>query len=177
MQKMLVNQKNNSSGLSVIYLDFDGVLHDDEVYWHPKHGIYIRTPGKILFEWASILEELLSPHPDVKIVLATSWVSMKNFEFAKKNLSPRLQECVIGATFHKRHMSKFNFDSLPRGYQIAADVDRRKPERWISIDNDDEGWPPQIRDKLIKTESHLGISCPNVQTSIRKILFDWESAK
>jgi hypothetical protein len=26
----------------VLYLDFDGVLHPDEVYWHPRRGAYLR---------------------------------------------------------------------------------------------------------------------------------------
>ena len=46
----------------VLYLDYDGVLHDDAVYWHPKHGIYMGTQNRVLFEWTSILEELLAPY-------------------------------------------------------------------------------------------------------------------
>lgn len=167
------NPPSNTPGLSVIYLDYDGVLHDDEVYWHQKNGIYIKTPGRVLFEWAPILEELLLPHPDVKIVLATSWVRVKNFEFAKKHLSPNLQERVVGATFHRRQMSKFSYDNQHRGSQVAADVTRRQPLRWFAIDNDDEGWPEQTKDRLIKTEDHLGISCPDVQNAIRRVLADW----
>lgn len=56
----------------IIYLDYDGVLHDEQVFFHPKRGIYMKTPDRILFEWMSILDELLRPHPDVKIVLSTS---------------------------------------------------------------------------------------------------------
>ena len=42
-----------------MYLDFDGVVHDDAVYCHPKRGIYVSTPGRTLFEWSYILEELV----------------------------------------------------------------------------------------------------------------------
>lgn len=170
--------QNSSSnhGLSILYLDFDGVLHDDEVYWHQKNGIYIRTPGKVLFEWMPILEESLLPHPDVKIVLSTSWVRVKSFEFAKKHLSPSLQERVIGATFHRRQMDHYRFDNMSRACQILADVTRRQPCRWFAIDNDDEGWPQQFRANLIKTEDHLGLSCPDVQASIRKALIDWQNS-
>jgi hypothetical protein len=97
----------------VCYLDFDGVLHDEEVFWHPRRGIYLKTPGRTLFEWLPILDELFAPHPDVKIVLSTSWVRARSFYFAKKQLTPRLQERVIGATYHRRHMRQEEFIRLP----------------------------------------------------------------
>lgn len=156
--------------LTVCYCDYDGVLHDDAVYWSLRKGIHIRTPDRTLFEWADILEQLLSPYPHVKIVLATSWVRHKRFGFAKKQLPERLQERVIGATFHSRETNKFVFDRMSRGMQICADVERRMLARWFAIDNDDWGWPTWCRERLIKTEDRLGLSEPAVQDQIRKML-------
>lgn len=157
----------DSPKLHVCYLDFDGVVHDDAVYWHPKRGIYIATPGRSLFEWMPILEQLLMPHPDVKIVLSTSWVRVENFEFAKGQLSPALQARVIGATFHKRHMSRYEFELLSRGAQVLGDVQRRQPTSWFAIDNDDTDWPEAYRDRLVKTEDRLGLNEVSVQDAIR----------
>lgn len=170
MQQAESPENLNLRKLHVCVVDYDGVVHDDEVYWSPKKGIYIRTPGRTLFEWLPILEELLEPYPDVKIVLSTSWVRVKSYEFAKKQLSEALQARVIGATFHNRLMRKDEFDFLSRGQQVLADVARRKPTNWFAIDNDDQGWPARYRDRLIKTEDHLGLSDPAVQDAIRRIL-------
>lgn len=150
----------------ILYLDYDGVLHDKEVYRHPTKGIYIRTPGRILFEWATILESLLLPYTEVKIVLATSWVGVCSYSYAKKRLPLSLQERVVGATFHSS-MSLHNFHAMPRGYQIAEDVSRRKPKRWFAIDDDDLDWPPWCKKNLIKTDGALGISEPAIQKAIR----------
>ena len=114
----------------ILYLDFDGVLHDEQVYFHPRRGIYMNTPGRALFEWMPILDELLTPHPDVRIVLSTSWVRVRSFSFVKKHLSPSLQERVIGTTFHNRQMRREEFDLMPRGVQIADDLYRRAPTSW-----------------------------------------------
>ncbi|WP_295760602.1 HAD domain-containing protein [Undibacterium sp.] len=76
----------------IIYLDYDGVMHDDAVYWHSTRGIYLDTPGRILFEWMPTLKGLLAPYTDVSIVLSTSWVRAKNFEFAKNKLSTQGRE-------------------------------------------------------------------------------------
>lgn len=154
----------------ILYLDFDGVLHDEQVYFHPRRGIYIETPDRTLFEWMPILDELLTPQPDVRIVLSTSWVRVKSFEFAKKQLSPALQERVVGATFHRRHMRKESFAHLPRGEQIAQDVFRRAPQSWFAIDDDAMHWPEWCRDNLIKTNGSYGISDPKVQEAIRTML-------
>jgi hypothetical protein len=154
----------------VIYLDFDGVLHDGEVYWHVKRGIYMKTPGRRLFEWMAILEELLAPYPDVKIVLSTSWVRARNFNFARSKLSPALQARVIGATFHKREMRKDLFDLLSRGAQIVQDVGRRQPQKWFSIDDDVLDWPRGYLRHLVATDSSAGLSDPRVQAAIRRQL-------
>jgi hypothetical protein len=151
----------------ILYLDFDGVLHTDEVYWSRKAGIHVRAPGRELFEWMPVLENLLLPHPDVRIVLSTSWVRVKGFGFAKKKLTANLQSRVVGATFHKREMSKFEFDNMSRGSQIFADVQRRHPAFWFALDNDDEAWPQHCRDHLIKTEDHTGLSDPGVQAAVK----------
>lgn len=154
----------------ILYLDYDGVMHDDAVFWHPRRGIYLDTPNRILFEWMPILEELLAPYVDVSIVLSTSWVRVKSFEFAKTKLSKSLQERVIGATFHNRLMQKFDFDNQSRGYQIWNDVVRRKPTAWFAIDNDDKHWPQHCRDRLVLTNDRLGLSDVRVQETIRKML-------
>lgn len=164
------NTKPNK--LYVCYLDYDGCLHDDEVYWSPQRGIFIKTPGRSLFEWMPILEELLEPYPDIRIVLSTTWVRMKSFKFAKKHLSPTLQSRVIGATYHRREMRGKGFEYLPRGVQVWEDVVRRKPTNWFAIDNDDFGWPAWCRDKLAKAEDHLGLSDPKVQETIRRMLMN-----
>lgn len=165
------DSENATQGqLMVCYCDFDGVTHDDAAYASLQGGIHIRTPGRTLFEWVPILEELLALYPDVKIVLSTSWVRVKGFEFAKRQLPTGLQSRVIGATFNNRETQKFDFDNMSRGMQVCADVGRRQPTRWFAIDNDDQGWPAWCRDHLIKTNDRLGLSEPGVQDQIRKML-------
>ncbi len=154
----------------ILYLDFDGVLHDKAVYFHPRRGIYMNTPGRALFEWMPILDALLTPHRDVRIVLSTSWVRVRSLSFVKKHLSPSLQERVIGATFHNRQTRSDAFALLPRGAQIAEDLSRRTPESWFAIDDDFLGWPEWCRSNLVQTRGTRGISEPAIQEAIREML-------
>ena len=145
----------------VLYLDFDGVLHHEDVWWHRRRGAYINTPGYRLFEHMHLLEDALMPFPDVRIVLSTSWVRVRHYSKAAKRLSPSLRERVVGATYHTR-MQRDAFEALPRGDQILRDVNRRGPKFWAALDDDDAGWPTEIRSNLILCDSRQGISAPGV---------------
>lgn len=147
----------------VLYLDFDGVLHHEEVWCSTKLGIFIPqhlAPGRTLFEWMPRLQEVLNGFPNVQIVLSTSWVHERPFSFAKKQLTAGLQVRVVGATFHNRHHRKHEFLATPRGYQIAEDVQRRKPSSWVALDDDAEGWPPWSVENLVRCDGQRGLSDP-----------------
>jgi hypothetical protein len=160
-----MNQTKLATG--ILYLDFDGVLHDGEVYFHPERGVFIATPGRTLFEWMSVLDGLIQPHPEVKIVLSTSWVASFGFEFAKAQLSQTLQQRVIGATIDFEERSIAEFVHRSRGQQIANDVQHRQTASWFAIDDDETDWPTDCRNNLIRTESCLGISSPVIQVAVR----------
>ncbi len=59
-----------TEGEPVLYLDFDGVLHHEDVHWDPRRGAYLggAAGGHRLFEWIPALEQLLQEFPAVRIV-------------------------------------------------------------------------------------------------------------
>ncbi|MDT7517956.1 HAD domain-containing protein [Rhodoferax sp. TBRC 17660] len=123
-------------GELLLYLDFDGVLHHENVLWHPRIGAYLSAPEQYkLFQHIGLLETLLEPYPQVRIVLSTAWVCRYGCAKSAKQLGPRLRQRVIGATFHSR-MDQDMFTALPRGKQVWEDVRRRKPSGWIALDDD-----------------------------------------
>lgn len=155
------------NGSKVLYLDFDGVLHHGDVYWSPRKGPYIEPRLKQkLFAYVDILEELLSPYPEVAIVLSTSWVLKYGCHGAAKRLPSNLRQRVVGATFHTR-MNRENFDGASRGMQVWSDVYRRQPSDWLALDDDYLQWPAWCREKLIRTLPHLGLSSPETQEICR----------
>ena len=150
------------AGQAVLYLDFDGVLHPEDVWWHPTRGAYIKSPpGHQLFENAPLLVEVLEPYPLLRIVLSTSWVRRYSFSKAAARLPAPLRERVIGATFHSA-MDDTSFNEAPRGMQIWADVLRRRPSVWLALDDDGLHWPAWCRDRWIRTHEVDGIRDPAV---------------
>lgn len=155
----------------VLYLDFDGVLHHEAVYQHPKKGPYIKTdaPGHRLFQHVAILEELLQPYPEVQIVLSTSWAVSPGYLKAAKKLPLALRQRCIGSTFHSE-MDKTLFRQAPRGMQVWADVLRRQPRAWLALDDDWLHWPKWTLENYVRTDPILGISAPQVRSEIEQKL-------
>ncbi|AXL48632.1 hypothetical protein DSC91_000099 [Paraburkholderia caffeinilytica] len=155
-------------GGSVLYLDFDGVLHPEDVWRRPRTGPYVASPpGHALFEHAALLARCLEPYPELRIVLSTSWVRVfRSVRKAAHRLPPELRRRVVGATFHRR-MDPEWYRSMPRGVQVWGDVCRRRPEAWLALDDDDAGWPAVCRSHLVRTDPVLGISAPAVLMDVQ----------
>ena len=149
-----------SHGPPVLYLDFDGVLHHEDVWWSPVRGPYFgpkAPPHAKLFEHAGLLAEALEPYPDLGIVLSTSWASRYSFSKARGKLPASLRPRVVGATFHSS-MDRRTFEGVSRALQILADVRRRGPWRWLAIDDDTADWPALYRDRLVASDRVFGLS-------------------
>lgn len=138
-----------------LFLDYDGPLHPDEVYLI-KGKIVLKADGVALFEYAPLLEQALAPFPQVKLVLATSWVKALGFDQAKAYLPAGLQTRVTGATYHSK-MPREWWSSMTRYEQIAAYVREHGVQRWLALDNDDEGWPETLRNRLVHVDDWLGV--------------------
>lgn len=155
------------AGQRILYLDFDGVLHHENVTWGHKSGAQLKAPPQYsLFQHVPLLEELLAPYPEVCIVLSTSWARVYGCEKAAKRLPDGLRARVIGSTFHSRIYEE-GFIAAPRGMQIWSDVLRRRPKDWLALDDDYMHWPKWCLDKYVKTHEHEGISDPSVMTEIK----------
>ncbi|MFX1803102.1 HAD domain-containing protein [Paraburkholderia sp. A1RO-5] len=152
----------------VLYLDFDGVLHPEDVWRRPGSGPYVATPaGHKLFEHASLLVALLAPYPDVRIVLSTNWVRvLGSVRKVAHRLPEPLRARVVGATFHG-DMDADLYANMPRGMQVWADVRRRHPAAWLALDDQNDGWPDAALDHLVLTDPVLGISEPGVYRTMQ----------
>lgn len=165
-----VTKTPKGAGSLLLSLDFDGVLHPEDVRSHRKRGVsLVAGSGYRLFQHTTLLEQLLAPYPDIRIVLSTSWVRIYGCAGAAKRLSISLRNRVIGATFHSR-MPQNEFPALPRGLQIWVDVVRRRPVDWLALDDDTDDWPPWCRDNLVATHAVYGISDPEVMRQLEERL-------
>ncbi|MGL4316120.1 MAG: HAD domain-containing protein [Pseudomonas sp.] len=145
---------------SVLFLDFDGVLHPDAVFMTRK-GPKLRAEGS-LFMWADLLVEVLEDFPHVQVVLSTSWVRHLGFSRARSYLPAPIKARVIGATWHssmgKGWLDQNWWDSASRYEQICRYVDRAHLRGWVSVDDDSERWPEEALSHLVRCDGQHGLA-------------------
>jgi hypothetical protein len=141
-----------------------------------RRGPDLRAPARYtLFQHAALLDEMLATHPSIAIVLSTSWVRHYGIRKAAKELPAGLRTRVIGATYDAQAPG-IGFDYLSRGEQVAADVERRQPARWLALDDDAIGWPDWALPHLLLTDPYEGISLPELVEELRLRLAQLASA-
>lgn len=157
------------AGQPVLVLDYDGPLHNEAVYWDPTISRPVmRAPERYwLFQHTPLLEQLMAPHPGIAIVLSTSWVLHYGLRKAAKELPAGLRSRVVGSIYDGQPP---DFRYLPRGAQVAADVERRRPARWLALDDDPIGWPAWTLPRLLLTDPYEGISLPETTAELRERL-------
>ena len=147
-----------------LYLDFDGVLHPADVrvtQAEPRRPrVYNGGPtDHPLFEHAPLLERILAPFPNVKIVLSTSWVRTLGYEYTLQQLPAALRERVVGTIWQGElleHPPRTRYDA------VQTDANMRGLDRWLALDDDEEGWPEQERYRLIApSNSWYGLAQPS----------------
>jgi hypothetical protein len=150
--------------MDVLFLDFDGVLHPGDVWYErATQKISLRSPFHELFESAPVFEAAIARYPNVQLVLSTSWVRTLGYTRTRAFLPEPLQARVIGTTYE--HPEAWRFDRLSRYDAIALDVKRRRPTRWLAVD-DTPGWPESERDALALIPTAIGLACTAAQAEL-----------
>lgn len=161
----------------ILFLDFDGVLHPDAVYLERGRPV-LRSDGE-LFMWSRHLVDVLASAPHVRIVLSTSWARELRFARARDYLPADLRPRVMGATWHSgmatddehRPLGRDTWwDTSTRYQQIRRYVDRAGLTDWIAVDDQPEGWADTDRDKLVVTDSSMGLSAPSARVRLAAAL-------
>lgn len=167
----------------ILFLDYDGVLHPDAAYL-VRGRPELRADGE-LFMWAGHLVDVLASAPQIRIVLSTSWARELRFARARDYLPAELRQRVIGATWHSgmstddehRPLGRDTWwDSATRYQQIRRYVDRAGLTDWIAVDDQPTGWAESDRDKLVVTDSNLGLSAPSARARLAAAVGNMASA-
>ena len=136
--------------MNVLYLDFDGVLHP--------------VKGGEPFAAVPVLEWLLEPYADLKIVLSTSWIKTYGYHQSLDFLPEGIRRRVIDGTYGPRPAGAF-FSTLTRWEQILGHVQQLRPDRWLALDDDDRGWPMAECRHLVRMSPLTGLLDPVAQAN------------
>jgi len=141
----------------VLFLDFDGVLHPVGVEALDENFELIANP--LLFCWHSILENLLAPYPQMRIIVSSDWRRLFDDTALTHLLGPQLG---------------LRFDGVVECYkdsrveEILAEANRRDLPRWLALDDH----PSVLKayqagdSRFLACPPDTGISDPQVQREL-----------
>ena len=157
-------------GRRVLFLDIDGVLHRG-IARRAGNRVVSSAPGNIeLFEYASVLDELLCPYPDVEIVLSSDWALVFGVEYSVAAMPlSSLRDRVVGATYDGCTFNEMFWPLLSRGKQVLDYVARHSLTKWLAIDDRVDGFE-SCRGRLVACQTEVGLGDPAVIELFRQRL-------
>lgn len=135
------------AGTMILFLDFDGVLHEDPCFDKAR-----------LFECAPGLAQALEPFPEVHIVLSTSWRTDRTLAEMLQPLPEALRRRVIDAT---PLISASDSPAALRPYRRHAECacwlqrQGREQTPWFALDDRPSLFAPHC-EQLILCDSNVG---------------------
>ncbi len=144
-----------------LFVDFDGVLHPYGIAALDENFKLIANPT--LFCWRPVLEDLLAPHPDVRIIVSSDWRRLFSDEALVTLLGPDLGQRFVGV------VDRYNES---RATEILAEVAHRRLCRWLAIDDHRTVYEAyQAGDEhFIACDPDLGITDTSAQCELRRKL-------
>ncbi len=146
-------QKNRS----VIFIDFDGVLHP------PEYLGFKEIDGELVFAtdsrfcWADILLRIISDYP-CDLVVHSSWRNSNSLAEIQSMLPSTLGRHIVGIT-----------EGENRYEGILAYVTDKRPESYVILDDMADEFPANCKE-LILCDSDSGISDKEIQSQILRFL-------
>ncbi|OIN69524.1 hypothetical protein BL247_21960 [Ralstonia solanacearum] len=114
-----------------------------------------------LFVWLPILVDILSPHPEVQIVVSSDWRRLLDDDNLRRVLGP------LGARF----VGVVETWAASRADEVLVEVRRRKLSRWLAIDDHPSVLAASLRDRrFIACAPDTGLSAVDVQAALRSRL-------
>lgn len=149
--------RSNSRARRVLFVDFDGVLQPGPDPRGMRADSAILRTGH--FGWLPVLVALLRPHPDVGVVVSSSWREVYD-ELELIEILSELRGKVLGAT-----------PKGPRYDSILRWLDTHP--KWSDfriLDDDVTEFPTPLPLELIVCDPNEGVTGAEVQAALRQWL-------
>lgn len=155
--------------MRVLFIDYDGVLHPLGLELMQGASLNGKPRAKAIkvdfFCWVPLLAELLEGHPDVFLVVHSSWRESHTHAALGAYLAP-LEERYLGATVDGDKLASIDtwLTAHPEvtSYRILDDV--------ALVEETDDAEEPYPREEFILCHYQKGISCPGVVRQLQNWL-------
>ncbi|MBC8745335.1 MULTISPECIES: HAD domain-containing protein [Paraburkholderia] len=150
-----------------IYLNFDGVLHPDQVFYEDGCIPSLLAPGHNAFEFAELLAMTLEGYEDVVIILNTWWTFYLGPDACKDLLPAALAARVGGSTIQYID----TYDRMPiRLREAECHIARRRSRRWLVLDHSNARYRRDFLPQLLLLDPSEGLGNRSARRSLERRL-------
>ncbi|MFM0367063.1 HAD domain-containing protein [Paraburkholderia sediminicola] len=150
-----------------IYLNFDGVLHPDQVFYETGCMPSLLALEHSALEHAELLATTLERYVDVQIVLNTWWTFYLGLDACKDLLPSSLAARVIGSTV--QHAS--TYDAIPVRFREAERYIARQPTRGcLVLDHSNARYRREFLPHLLLLEPDEGLGNRSARRTLERRL-------
>ena len=145
----------------ILFLDFDGVLH-------PEYDGQA-TPADVVFCHLSRFEAVMRDHPEVEIVISSTWREQFPLDDLRARFSPDIAARIVGATPITPRIDGKYLPARREGEILDwLRHAERDHEPWLALD--DAAWQFQRhRDRLIACTWYVGFD-DAAEAALRAVL-------
>ena len=135
-----------------IFLDIDGVLVPEKKFDHPiEESEILSFDRTCLHNFENVLRE----HPDVFVVISSSWRELFSLDTILPLFSPDVAKRIVGFTpfLDPKHLHQFQYIR----YQEVLDFLQQHNalrDRWVAVDDIPEHYPPDA--PVVVTDANSG---------------------
>lgn len=167
----MVGEQHDSSisDTPTLFLSFGGVLNvghglvDD-------NGLVTLDSCQPLFEFAPYLADVLTPWPQVQIIVTTSWLQTLGAERTIALLPDELRRRVVGTTIRTPPRLGEIKDGTAKTMTVIRHAAKYGLTRWLVLDDEAWGVPSGYEQHFLHTDSDTALGAPEARKHLREWL-------
>ena len=136
------------------------------------HGEVTLDSGRMLFEYAPYLINVLEPWSNVQLVLTTSWLRKLDPEKIIGLLPMELIRHVVGTTKDTPPRLAELGDGSARAWIPIRHARKHGMSRWLALDYKCWGIPAGFEQHFLRTEPDTALGAPEARRQLRRWLKD-----
>ncbi|OAJ55978.1 hypothetical protein A6V36_30435 [Paraburkholderia ginsengiterrae] len=158
-----------ASDAPTLYLSYGGVLNIGHGLMDDS-GVVTLDSGRMLFEFAPYLVEVLAPWPQVQIIVTTSWLQSLGAGKTIALLPDQLRHRLVATTLHTPPRLSEISNGSAKAMTVIRHAVKHGLTTWLALDDEAWGVPSDFEQHFLHTDPETALGAPEARKQLREWL-------
>ena len=169
MTKSIEQSQHTLADVPTLYLNFGGVLNCGHGLLDENGNITLDS-GRPLLEYAPYLADVLTPFPQVQIILTTSWLQSLGAGKTIALLPDQLRRRVVGTTLGTPPRLSEISNGSAKAMTVIRHAVKHGLTTWLALDDEAWGMPSDFEQHFLHTDPETALGAPEARKQLREWL-------